>query len=167
MNIQQPTRDSRVNCGSCQNLDLASSIMGCSYWLAGCVYVTCVILVLVYAHACAACLQVLALVLTPGQRCLSMLSVLTDVRLQGGVRGLEASVHWRHTPPLNRMSTPPHTHTYKNAQTHLFGMCMKTEHTQAYTCNLLPTQTLLTHPSNSLQLYSSPSALHHQPLEGI
>lgn len=39
----------------------------------------CVILVLVYAHVCAACLHVLALVLTQGQRCLSMLSVLTDV----------------------------------------------------------------------------------------
>lgn len=35
MNIQQPAEDSRVNCGLCQNLDQASSIMGCSYWLAG------------------------------------------------------------------------------------------------------------------------------------
>lgn len=115
MNIQQPAEDSRVNCGSCQNLDLASSIMGCSYWLASSVYV-CVFLVLVYAHACAACLRLLALVLTQGQRCLSMLSVLTDVRLQGGALGLEASIHWRHTPPQYRMST--HFHTHKNAQTY-------------------------------------------------
>lgn len=79
-----------------------------------------------------------------------------------GLRTLET-----HTSAEQDVHTSTHTHTYKNAQTHLFGMCMKTEHTQAYTCNLPPTQTLLTHPSNSLQLYSSPSALHHQPLEGI
>lgn len=33
MNIQWSAGDSRVNCGLCQNLDLASSIMFCSYWL--------------------------------------------------------------------------------------------------------------------------------------
>lgn len=128
----------------------------------------CVILVLVYAHVCVACLQVLALVLTQGQRCLSMLSVLTDVRLQGRVRGLEASVHWRHTPTLYRMSTPPHTPPHRHKHTHNMHkhlrMCIKTEHT--YTCNLPPTQTLLSPPprlSNPLQLYPSPSALHHEP----
>lgn len=104
---------------------------------------------------CTACLQVLALVLTQGQRCLSMLSVLTDVRLQGGVRGLEASVHWRHTPTLNRMSTPPHTppHRHKHIQ-----KCTNTSfenRAHAHTCNPPPTQTPPIIPSSSIR--------HHQP----
>lgn len=132
----------------------------------------CVILVLVYAHVWAACLQVLALVLTQGQRCLSMLSVLTDVRLWGGVRGLEASAHWRHTPQLNRTSIPPHTHTSAETQTcikmhkRIFWDVYKSwvhsvfhMHPSAYTNTF--------DPPNTLRLYSSPSALHHQPFGGI
>lgn len=116
----------------------------------------CVILVLVYAHVWAACLQVLALVLTRGRRCLSMLSILTDVRLQGGVRGLEASAHWRRTPPLIVMSTPPHTslhrhrHTLKGTNTSFVDVQENQAHSGSHM-----------HPST--YTIASSSIRHHQP----
>lgn len=103
MNIQWSVGDSRVNCGLCQNLDLASSIMFCSYWL------TAGVCLLAHARVWAGCLQVLAPVLTRGQRRLHALSVLTDIRLLGRVWGLEATTHWTHV----HTTTKTQTHTKK------------------------------------------------------
>lgn len=150
MNIQQPVEDSRVNCGSCQNLDLAGSIMGCSYWLAGCVYV-CAILVRVYSRVSAACLQVLALVLTQGQLCLSVLSVLTDNRLQGGVWGLEVCVHWRHT------SAEPDVHASMYTQTNTFKKIYHIEDVYMQHSSYTNTLDLPSHP-RQLFITISPSS---------
>lgn len=73
----------------------------------------------------------------------------------------------RHRTPGMSLRSGGHrsleTHTSAQTQTsiktHLLSEHMNTELTQAYKCNPPPTQTHLTTPSNSLQLYSSPSAL--------
>lgn len=108
----------------------------------------------IWVLVCAACLQVLALVLTQGQRCLSVLSVLTDVRLQGGVRGLEA-------PPyagdahlsLDRMSTPPHTKVHTS-----FEAVLENSHMQpsAHTGTLDPSPP--SNPPPALFVTISPSS---------
>lgn len=136
--------------------------MGCSYWLSDCVYAcdfwclcmhTCELLVFRYwlwcwprASAASPC-------------CLYW--QMTDSREEAEVWSPppHTHTHWRHTHTLAEQDvhTSAQTHTHTNAC--LLRTCMKSQHTQAYRCSPLPTQTLLTSPS---PIPSSPIH-HHQP----
>lgn len=78
----------------------------------------------------------------------------------------DGSEVWR---PWHTGDTLLRTDTNKcnTAQAHLLWKRMETELTQASTCNRTAHTNSLDSPSNSLQLYSSPLALHHQPFGGI
>lgn len=130
--------------------------MVCSYWLAGCVcmcdFGACVC-------TCMSCLSSgIGFGVDPGPApppravCIDRRQTLGTSPRSGGRRSLET-----HTS----------TQTQTGTKTHLLSERVKTELTQAYKCNPPPTQTHLKPPSNSLQLYSSPSALYHQPFGGI
>lgn len=77
----------------------------------------------------------------------------------------DGSEVWR---PWHTGDTLLRTDTNKcnTAQAHLLWKRMETELTRASTCNRTAHTNTLDSPSNSLQLYSSPLALHHHPFGG-
>lgn len=96
--------------------------------------------------------------LTSGQRRLPALSVLTDIGLWGRFEGLEATARWKHTPPRKQ----PKQGTNASLQAVCGNGARSGVHMQPPTHANTPDT-----PSKTLQLNSSPSALHHQPSRAI
>lgn len=137
--------------------------MGCSYWLAGCVYVrdfgACVC-------TCVSCLSSgIGFGVDPGPA-LPLHAVYIDRRQTPGrsPRSVGLSTLETHTSTDSDVHTS--THTSAQTQTH-------TKRHKHIFCGRAgkPSTLRLTHAPlhlhNRLQLYSSPSALHHQPFGGI